>query len=132
MSHTNVEHLLKNAKTVAVVGISDNPARPSHEIAVYLERHGYAVIPVNPLLTEWKGKTCYPDLLSVPEKIDIVDIFRKSEFVPEIVDQAIRVNAGAVWMQFGVVHEEAAKKAAAAGLFVVMDECIKIEHAALL
>ncbi len=117
-----------NYKNIAVVGISDNPERPSYDVASFLEKHGYNIIPINPTLTEWKGKRCYPDLKSIPEKVDVVDIFRRPEAVPPIVDEAIAIKAKAVWMQLGIVNEEAAAKARAAGIEVVMDKCMKIEY----
>lgn len=117
-----------NLKTVAVVGISDDPERPSHFVASFLESHGYKIIPVNPKLTEWEGEKCYPDLLSIPEKVDVVDIFRRSEAVPPIVDEAIKIKAKVVWMQEGIVNEEAAAKARDAGIEVVMDRCMKKEY----
>jgi predicted CoA-binding protein len=117
-----------NLKTIAVVGISDDPERPSHFVARFLESHGYKIIPVNPKLTEWEGKKCYPDLLSIPEKVDVVDIFRRSEAVPPIVDEAIKIKAKVVWMQEGIVNEEAAAKARDAGIEVVMDRCMKKEY----
>jgi predicted CoA-binding protein len=115
-------------KTIAVVGISDNPERPSNFVAKFLEEHGYSIIPVNPNLTEWDGKKCYPDLLSIPAKVDVVDIFRRPEAIPPIVDEAIAIKAKAVWMQEGIVNEEAAVKAHEAGLEVVMDRCMKKEY----
>lgn len=115
-------------KNIAVVGISDDPGRPSYDIAGFLEENGYNVIPVNPNLTEWKGKKCYPDLKSIPVKVDVVVIFRRPEAVPPIVDEAIAIKAKAVWMQQGIVNEEAAAKARAAGLDVVMDRCIRTEY----
>ncbi len=123
----SIETIL-NYKNIAVVGISDNPERPSYDIASFLEEHGYNVIPVNPALAEWKGKKCYPDLKSIPEKVDVVDIFRRPEAVPPIVDEAIAIKAKAVWMQLGIVNEEAAAKARAAGVEVVMDKCMKTEY----
>jgi predicted CoA-binding protein len=126
-----IERILKEFKTIAVVGLSDKPYRDSFDVASYMNDHGYKIIPVNPLIKEWRGEKAYPDLVSVPEKIDIVDIFRRSEFVADIVDQAIEIKAKAVWMQLGVIDEQAAKKAEDAGLLVVMDKCIKIEHAKL-
>jgi len=123
-----IESIL-NYRTIAVVGISDDPERPSHFVASFLESHGYKIIPVNPKLTEWEGKKCYPDLLSIPEKVDIVDIFRRSEAVPPIVDEAIKIKAKVVWMQEGIVNEEAAAKARDAGIEVVMDRCMKKEYA---
>lgn len=115
-------------KTIAVVGISDNPEKPSNFVAKFLEEHGYKIIPVNPNLTEWEGKKCYPDLLSIPEKVDVVDIFRRPEAIPPIVDEAIAIKAKVVWMQEGIVNEEAAAKAREAGLEVVMDRCMKKEY----
>ncbi|MCZ7399412.1 MAG: CoA-binding protein [Candidatus Methanoperedens sp.] len=123
-----IESIL-NYRTIAVVGISDDPERPSHFVASFLESHGYKIIPVNPKLTEWEGKKCYPDLVSIPEKVDVVDIFRRSEAVPPIVDEAIKIKAKAVWMQEGIVNEEAAAKARDAGIEVVMDRCMKKEYA---
>jgi predicted CoA-binding protein len=122
-----IENIL-NYRTIAVVGISDDPERPSHFVASFLELHGYKIIPVNPNLTEWEGKKCYPDLLSIPEKVDVVDIFRRSEAIPPIVDEAIKIKAKAVWMQEGIVNEEAAAKARDAGIEVVMDRCMKKEY----
>ncbi len=118
-------------KTIAVVGISDDPSRPSNYVAKFLEEHGYRVIPVNPNLTEWNGKKCYPDLLSIPEKVDVVDIFRRPEAVPPIVDEAIAIKAKAVWMQLGIINEGAAAKAREAGIEVIMDRCMKIEYTSL-
>ena len=112
-------------KTIAVVGISDNPERPSNFVAKFLEERGYTIIPVNPNLTEWNGKKCYPDLLSIPIKVDVVDIFRRPEAIPPIVDEAIAIKAKVVWMQEGIVNEEAAAKARDAGIEVVMDRCMK-------
>lgn len=123
----SIETIL-NYKNVAVVGISDDPGRPSYDIATFLDEHGYNVIPVNPKLAEWKGKKCYPDLRSIPLKVDVVDIFRRPEAVPPIVDEAIAIKAKAVWMQVGIVNEEAAAKARAAGIEVVMDKCMKTEY----
>jgi predicted CoA-binding protein len=122
-----IENIL-NYRTIAVVGISDDPERPSHFVASFLESHGYKIIPVNPKLTEWEGKKCYPDLLSIPGKVDVVDIFRRSEAVPPVVDEAIKIKAKAVWMQEGIVNEEAAAKARDAGIEVVMDRCMKKEY----
>jgi len=123
----SIESIL-DYKTIAVVGISEDSTRPSHFVASFLESHGYKIIPVNPKLTEWKGKKCYPDLLSVPVKVDIVDIFRRSEAVPPIVDEAIAIKAKAVWMQEGIINEDAASKARKAGIEVVMDKCMKKEY----
>ena len=127
-----IAELLKRSKIIAVVGLSGNPLRPSHGVAAYLQTHGYRIIPVNPQIVECLGEKAYASLLdaakNVPEKIDMVDIFRRSEFVEEIVDQAIALKIPAIWMQEGVVHERAAEKARQAGIFVVMDRCILKEH----
>jgi uncharacterized protein len=120
--------LLTSARTIAVVGLSGRRFRPSYGVAEYLKRSGYRIIPVNPEESEVLGEKCYPDLDSIPEPVDIVDIFRRSEFVPEIVEAAIRIGAKAIWMQEGVFHEEAAARAEAAGLAVVMDRCILKDH----
>ena len=122
--------LLKRAKTIAVVGLSNSPLRPSHGVALYLQQHGYRIIPVNPTIDSALGEKAYPSLEAVKEKIDIVDIFRRSEFVPEIVDEAIRLKLPAVWMQEEVVSQPAYDKAKKAGLFVIMDRCILKEHRA--
>lgn len=127
-----VVELLKSAKTVAVVGISHKEDRDSYKVAKYLKEHGYKIIPVNPKYKEVLGEPCYPDLKSVPEKIDVVDIFRNIDAIPGIVDEAINVGAGAVWMQLGLAHNESAEKARQAGLKVVMNKCMKIEHQRLL
>lgn len=111
-----------------MVGLSPRPERPSHGVARYLIAQGYKVIPVNPTVDEVLGLKSYPDLKSIPEPVDVVDIFRRSEHVPPIVEQAIEIGAKAVWMQLGVMHAEAAARAEAAGLAVVMNRCISIEH----
>jgi predicted CoA-binding protein len=115
-------------RTIAVVGLSSRRSRPSYGVSEYMQSAGYRIIPVNPQESEVLGEKAYPDLDSVPGPVDIVDIFRRSEYVPKIVEAAIRVGAKAVWMQEGVVHEEAAERARAAGLMVVMDRCILKEH----
>jgi predicted CoA-binding protein len=120
--------ILKTCKTIAVVGISSNPARPSNEVSAYMQAAGYRIIPVNPNETQVLGEKCYARLEDVPEKIDIVNIFRRSEDVPPVVDGAIRVGAKVVWMQLGIENEDAAEKARAAGLAVVQDSCILVEH----
>ncbi|MBI3208825.1 MAG: CoA-binding protein [Candidatus Solibacter usitatus] len=127
----SIAELLRGSKTIAVVGLSSNPFRPSYGVSEYMQERGYRIIPVNPAETEVLGEKSYATLDEVPEKVDIVNVFRRSELVPEIVDDAIRIGARSVWMQEGVVHEDAAAKARAAGLFVVMDLCILKEHAAL-
>jgi uncharacterized protein len=123
-----IAELLKKSKTIAVVGLSRNPLRPSHGVSAYMQQHGYRIIPVNPQIDECLGERAYASLLGVPEKIDIVNIFRRSEFVEEIVDQAIQLNVPAIWMQEDVIHQKAAEKARQAGIFVVMDRCILKEH----
>jgi uncharacterized protein len=121
--------ILKNYKNIAVVGLSPNPYRPSHFVAIYMQAEGYNLIPVNPAATEIMGRKCYPSLGDIPEPVDIVDVFRKPSDVPPLVDDAIAIGAKVLWLQLGVIHEEAARRAQAAGLQVVMDKCIKIEHA---
>lgn len=123
-----ISEILHTCRTIAVVGLSSKRFRPSFGVAEYLKRSGYRIIPVNPHETEVLGERCYPDLDSIPEKVDMVDIFRRSEFVPEIVEAAIRKGAKAVWMQEGVIHEAAAQRAEEAGLAVVMDRCILKDH----
>ena len=124
-----IAEILKTSKTIAVVGLSSRKFRPSYGVAEYLKAAGYRIIPVNPREIQVLGEKSYARLEDVPEKIDIVDVFRRPEFVPEIVDAAIRIGARAVWMQEGVVNPEAAEKARKAGLLVVMDLCILKEHA---
>src|SRR5262252_5840338 len=123
-----IADILRTARTIAVVGLSGKRFRPSYGVAEYMQRAGYRIIPVNPRESEVLGEKSYPDLDSVPEPIDIVDIFRRSEFVPEIVEAAIRKGAKVIWMQEGVIHEEAARRAEQAGLAVVMDRCILKDH----
>ena len=125
-----IADLLRHSRTIAVVGLSNSPLRPSHGVSAYMQTHGYHIIPVNPTIHGSLGEKSYPSLLEVPEKIDIVNIFRRPEFVEEVVDQAIRLKIPAIWMQEGVVHEAAAQKARQAGIFVVMDQCILQEHRA--
>lgn len=124
----NVSDLLRSARTIAVVGLSHKRYRPSYGVAEYMQSAGYRIIPVNPFETEVLGEKSYASLDQISEHVDIVDIFRRPEFVPEIVETAIRIGARAVWMQEGVAHEEAAARARAAGLVVVMDRCILKEH----
>jgi predicted CoA-binding protein len=123
-----ISELLHSSRTIAVVGLSSKRFRPSHGVAEYMQHAGYRIIPVNPLETQILGEPCYADLDSVPGPIDIVDIFRRSEFVPEIVEAAIRKGAKAIWMQEGVIHEAAARRAQQAGLTVIMDRCILKDH----
>ena len=127
-----IRSLLQQARTIAVVGISARHDRPSHEVAHYLQRAGYTIIPVNPAYEEVLGQKCYPSLHEVPGKIDMVDVFRKAAEVMAVVDEAIAVGAGSVWLQLGVIAPDAADKAAAAGLKVVSDRCTKIEHRRLI
>ena len=128
----SLRQLLKDAKTIAVVGLSPKEDRDSNRVARYLGEHGYKVVPVNPRFDEILGERCYPDLAAVPEHVDIVDIFRGVDAIAGIVDEAIAVGAGTVWMQLGLVQEQAAEKARSAGLCVVMNKCIKIEHSRLM
>ena len=123
-----IADLLKRSKTIAVVGLSCNPMRASHGVSAYMQEHGYRIIPVNPRIEKCLGEKAHASLLEVPEKIDIVNIFRRPEFVGEVVDQSIQLKVPAIWMQEGVIHEKAAEKARAAGIFVVMDRCILKEH----
>lgn len=139
MTHKAVSHktktdeihdILRDARTIAVVGLSSSPLRPSYGVAAYMQHHGYRIIPVNPAIKGALGEKAYPDLSAVPEKIDIVDVFRRPEFVPEVVDEAIKLKVPVIWMQEDVVHEQAAQKARKAGIRVVMDRCILKEHRA--
>src|SRR6267154_3564635 len=123
-----VTELLSKGKTLAVVGLSSNPMRPSHGVTAYMQSQGYRIIPVNPHIESCLGEKAYASLLEVPGKIDIVNIFRRPEFVEEIVDQAIQLKVPAIWMQEDVIHERAAEKARKAGIFIVMDCCILKEH----
>lgn len=124
----DIKRILETCRTIAVVGLSHRPFRASHGVSLYMQQQGYRIIPVNPEETEVLGEKAYARLEDVPERIDLVDIFRRSEFVAPIVDSAIRVGAKAVWMQEGVEDAQAAGKARAAGLLVVMDRCILKEH----
>lgn len=123
-----IKRILDECKTIAVVGLSSNPIRPSHGVAAYMQRKGYRVIPVNPFETEVLGEKSYANLMDVPEKIDLVDIFRRSEEAGKAVDEAIEIGAKAVWLQEGVIDEEAVQRAEKAGLLVVMDLCWLKEH----
>ena len=125
-----IQDLLQRAKTIAVVGLSDSPMRPSHGVSAYMQSQGYKIIPVNPSISEALGEKSYASLAEIPDRIDIVNIFRRSEYVPEIVDQAIELKIPAVWMQEGVINPTAAEKAEKAGIFVTMDLCILKEHRA--
>ncbi len=137
-SAASIASLLREVRTIAVVGLSPDPQRASHEVASYLQAHGYRIIPVNPVCagSTVLGEHCYPSLTMAGKamreqglKIDLVDCFRKSDAIEAIADEAIAIAAGALWMQFGVINHVATKKAQAAGLHVVMDRCIKIDHA---
>ena len=125
---SKIPELLESARTIAVVGLSSNPMRPSNGVAEYMQRSGYRIIPVNPNETVVLGEKSYPRLEDVPEPIDIVDVFRRPQFVPDIVESAIKVGAKALWLQEGVIHDAAAARAQEAGLDVVMDKCILKEH----
>jgi predicted CoA-binding protein len=125
-----IADLLKRSKTIAVVGLSNSPMRPSHGVSAYMQTSGYHIIPVNPNIKGALGEKAYASLLDVREKIDIVNIFRRPEFVEEIVDQAIQLKVPAIWMQEEVINERAAQKARQAGIFVIMDRCILREHKA--
>ena len=131
-SDQEIKELLDSAHTIAVVGLSSSRFRASYGVSQYMKSAGYRIIPVNPNETEVLGEKAYARLEDVPEKIDLVDVFRRSEFVPAIVDSAIRVGARAIWMQEGVADEAAAQRARAAGVFVVMDSCILKEHRRLM
>jgi hypothetical protein len=124
-----IQKILQESRVIAVVGLSRADDRPSHEVARYLQEEGYRIIPVSPNLRGMVlGEQAYPDLLSIPGSVDVVDIFRRSEDVPPVIEQAIRIGAKAVWMQLGIMNEEAAEMACAAGLNVIMNHCIMVEH----
>ena len=129
---TKIPDLLRSAHTIAVVGLSSNPMRPSNGVSEYMKRAGYRIIPVNPNETEVLGEKSYARLEDVPEPIDVVNVFRRPQFVPEIVESAIRIGAKAIWLQEGVIHEAAARRAQQAGLDVVMDRCLLKEHRKML
>ena len=131
METDEVAGILSKYRTVAVVGLSPKEDRASYRVANYLKQQGYRVIPVNPAVKEVLGETSYPDLSTVPESVEIVDIFRRAEDVPQVVEEAIKVGAKVIWMQLGIVNEAAASRAREAGLKVVMDKCMKIEHQAI-
>jgi len=125
-----ITELLKNSKNIAVVGLSSSPLRPSHGVSAYMQSQGYKIIPINPEIKGCLGEKAYPSLAEAPERIDIVNIFRRPEFVPAVVDQAIRLKPAAIWMQEGVRNDAAAEKARKAGIFVIQDRCILKEHRA--
>jgi predicted CoA-binding protein len=124
-----IQRVLNSARTIAIVGLSANPLRASNFVGFYLKRHGYRVIPVNPRETEILGEQSFPSLREVPVEVDVVDVFRQPDAVPEIAREAVEIGAGTLWCQFGVISEEGAQIALEAGLTVVMDRCLKIEHA---
>jgi predicted CoA-binding protein len=124
-----IQRVLLASKTIAIVGLSDNELRASHFVGYYLKRHDYRVIPVNPRQTEILGQKCYPSLLDVPEPVDIVDVFRAPDALPGIARDAVAIHAGTLWCQFGVINEEGARIAEEGGLTVIMDRCLKVEHA---
>ena len=126
-----IKNILETNKTVAIVGLSNKSERDSYKVAKYLKEHGYRIIPVNPAVSEILEEKSYPDLLSIPEPVDVVDIFRNVEAIPGIVDEAIKIKAKVVWMQLGLAHNESAQKAMDAGLKVVQSKCMKIEHSKL-
>ena len=127
----DIEKIIRESKNIAVVGISNKLGRPSLTVASYLKGQGYRIIPVNPTIQDVNGEKCYPDLSSIPEKVDVVDIFRKPADVLPVVEEAVRIGAKVVWMQEGIVSEEAARRAREAGLLVVMDKCMLKEHSRL-
>jgi predicted CoA-binding protein len=124
-----IQRVLHSAATIAIVGLSSNELRPSYFVGYYLKRHGYRVIPVNPREQEILGETCYPSLQDVPEKVDVVDVFRAPDALPGIARDAVAIGASTLWCQFGVINEEGARIAEDGGLTVIMDRCLKIEHA---
>jgi predicted CoA-binding protein len=124
-----IQRVLLTSKTIAIVGLSDNELRASHFVGYYLKRHDYRVIPVNPRQTEILGQKCYPSLLDVPEPVDVVDVFRAPDALPGIARDAVAIHAGTLWCQFGVINEEGARIAEEGGLTVIMDRCLKVEHA---
>lgn len=129
---SQIKNILQRFQVIAVVGLSPKESRPSNEVAVYLQQNGYTVMPVNPGQDEILGQTCYPDLQSIPTPVEVVNIFRRSEFVEPVVADAIKIKARVIWMQQGIVNEKAADMARKAGLTVIMDRCIKVDHQDLL
>ena len=127
-----LRELLKNTRTIAVVGLSPKPVRDSHDVSAYIQRAGYRIIPVNPGQKEILGEKCYKDLGDIPHPVDMVNVFRRSEFIPPIAEAAIAIKAKSLWLQLGISHYEASTRAQAAGLVVVEDLCLKIEHKRLL
>jgi uncharacterized protein len=128
MGNLEIKEILSKFKTIAVVGLSPDAGKPSFEVAAYLQRAGFKIIPVNPACQEILGERCYPTLADIPQEVEIVDVFRRAEFLPEVVEQAIAKGAKVVWMQEGIINQGAAEKAEQAGLSVVMDRCMLKEH----
>lgn len=131
-SNEEIRELLTQSTTIAVVGLSPKPSRPSHGVASYLKKQNYRIIPVNPGQPEILGEKSYPTLSDIMEKVDIVDIFRRSEYIQPIVEEAIKIKARAIWMQSGIVNYQAAQKAKLTGLMVVMDRCLAVAHSTLM
>lgn len=132
MTDDELKDILETTRVIATVGLSANPEKASHRVPRYLKEQGYRVIPVNPSAAELLGEKSYPELTAIPDKVDLVQLFRPSEAVPPFVDQAIQIGAKVVWMQEGILNEDAAAKARAGGLKVVMDRCMKVEHRRLI
>ncbi len=128
----NIRQLLQQVRTIAVVGLSNKTHRDSYRVAQYMQEHGYRIIPVNPRIETILGEKSYPDLLSIPEPVDIINVFRRSELVPPVVRDALHLNPQAIWLQLGIINEEAADIANNAGVAIIMDKCIKVEHDRLL
>jgi uncharacterized protein len=128
VTEEEIRSILLNTKTIAVVGMSTKAGRPSQEVPLYLKAHGYKIIPVNPKATQVAGMEAYPDLLSIPEKVDLVEVFMRPEEVPPVVEDAIKIGAKVVWMQEGIVNQEAAERAEQAGLLAVQDMCMRVAH----
>ena len=123
-----MKQLLQETKTIAVVGLSNKPDRPSYGVTQYMQAHGYKIIPVNPSCSEILGETCYPDLSSIPVAVDMVNVFRKSEDCPEIAHEAVKIGAKSLWLQMGVINQEALDYAISHGLTGIMDKCLMVEH----
>ncbi len=132
MTDPNLRELLQKIRTIAVVGISTDPAKPGHYVPQYMQQHGYRIVPVNPRYPEVLGERCYPSLAAIPFPVDMVNVFRRAEDCPNVAEQAVAIGSKAIWLQLGIVSEEAAAIANQGGLTVVMDRCLKVEHARLL
>ena len=130
MNEPEVIHTMLEARTIAVVGLSDNPDKPSHYVPAYMQQHGYRILPVNPQVEFVLGERAYASLADLPEKPDLVNVFRLPKFIPAIVDQMLQLGYKNLWVQQGIIHEEAAAAAEAGGIHVVMDRCIMVEHRA--